>query len=98
MGRKGGYFSWTLAFWKSPLARLCTTGRHGNEGKKVLIHWRRAENSAAFVSAECVRKGKGEPDSLVGFLISMAVGADGCRESLEEQSGKNPQAPASTLL
>ena len=98
MGRKGGYFFWTLAFWKSPLARLCTTGRHGNKGKKVLIHWRRAENAVAFVSAECVRKGKGEPDSPVGFLISMAVGADGYRESLEEQSGKNPQAPASTLL
>ena len=97
MGRKGGFFFWTLAFWKSPLARLCSMGRHGNKGKKVLIHWSRAESSVAFVSAECIRKGKGEPDSPVGFLISMAVGADGCGERSEEQGGKNPQAPATTF-
>lgn len=65
-----------VLFCQPPLERVSTPCRHGNQLKKVSIHWLEAKNSVAFVCGECVRKGKEEGDSAVGLLISMAVGAD----------------------
>lgn len=45
----------------------------------------------AFVCGECVRKGKEAWDAPVGFLISMAVGAESLRESPEEQRAESPE-------
>lgn len=52
----------------------------------------------AFVCGECVRKGKEERDSPVGFLISMAVGADSLRESSEKPRERSPGCPVAVLL
>lgn len=97
MGREEGDFVFILVFCKPPLARLPTC-RHGNQLKKVLIHWSEAENSVAFVCGECVRKSKEEQDSPVEFLISMAVGADSFRESTKEQKEKNPEMSSYSAL
>lgn len=99
MGREEGFFSFAiLVFCEPPLARRSTTRRHGNQLKKVSIHWSEAENSVAFVCGECVRKGKEGRDAPVGFLISMAVGADSLRESTKGQRGQTTEASGCCAL